>query len=61
MAPGQEAKLGYLFPIFYNINVCCVFPFESPHRAPDTYMYICNVLYFDTLCIKKLIDTLYFS
>ena len=32
IAPGQEAKQGYL-SIFLSMKVCCVISLESPHRG----------------------------
>ena len=37
IAPGQ--KTGIVFSSFSNLEVCCVFSLESPHRG-DSYEYI---------------------
>ena len=33
VAPGQARHNRYIFSIFFNMTVCCVFSLESPHRG----------------------------
>ena len=44
IAPGQEA-LKYIFSIFFNLNVYCVFSLESPHRG-DSNEYTQYILFY---------------
>ena len=43
-SPDQEAYWGYIFN-FFNMNVCCVFSLESPHRGDSNEytIYLLNV------------------